>query len=90
MAVFAHKCDKICYTTSCSESAGRLVIILKGGLNAKTNCLGASFGTRLVGFVPASRLLSGIPVASAERAAGTSSFPCVCREAIMAKEKGQE
>ena len=74
MADFAHKYGEICYTTGRSQSAGRLVIILKGGLNAKTGCLDASVWARMIGFVPASRLLSGIPVASAECAAGTSSF----------------
>ena len=55
--------------------AGRLVIILKGRHNAKTI---SSWCTLLwvhyADFVPASRFLSGIPVASAKCVAGMFSF----------------
>ena len=61
---------EICYNTDGCQSAGRLVIILKGMAQRKDISSWCAVLAYFVDFVPASRFLSGIPVASAEHAAG--------------------
>lgn len=72
--ILAHKRAEICYNTVSRQSAGRLVIILKGMAQRKDRKSWRVFWTRHSGFVPASCFPSGIPVASAEHAAGAFSF----------------